>query len=38
MDDGFGSASDAPTAGFNSDTYDLVLRSGLFDLAWYCGA
>jgi glycosyltransferase involved in cell wall biosynthesis len=38
MDDAIGSAPDAPIAGFDSDTYELVLRSGLFDLAWYCGA
>ena len=38
MDDGFGTGSERSAAGFDDETLDLVLRSGLFDLAWFCGA
>jgi hypothetical protein len=38
MDDGFATDPEVSKAGFDSETYDLVLRSDLFDLTWFCGA
>ena len=38
MDDGFGADPEVEVSGLESETYDLILRSGLFDTPWFCGA
>ena len=38
MDDGFDIGPDLTRTGFESENFDLILRSGLFDLPWFCGA
>ena len=38
MDDRLGSSPDSATEGFDEETYELVAQSGLFDVAWFCGA
>jgi hypothetical protein len=38
MDDGFGADPEVAVSGPETETYDLILHSGLFDVAWFCGA
>jgi glycosyltransferase involved in cell wall biosynthesis len=38
MDDALAPDPEVATPGVDSETHDLILRSGLFDVAWFCGA
>ena len=38
MDDGVGTNPGMAYDDIDTETYDLILRSGLFDLDWFCGA
>jgi glycosyltransferase involved in cell wall biosynthesis len=38
MNDGFGTQAEASIGGFDSEAFELIRRSGLFDVTWFCGA
>ncbi|HEX3983187.1 MAG TPA: glycoside hydrolase family 99-like domain-containing protein, partial [Acidisoma sp.] len=38
MDSGFGTTPERGADGIGSESYTIILNSGLFDLSWFCGA